>query len=176
MFPFFYLLTPQPLVQKEKRKTEEPSPLLSFNLIEKSSKRRGRFLFLSPLFGCIMTGFWFHHFWLPRFPIMGRGLRVMRATLSRTRRVNGRVMRSLRDSQVAASEMVRQNRRTRAKLELIFVANTLANQWVYDRLVEIENDPLMRNAFERTRNLGGTERNSLNMNRARAFRGRRRRP
>ncbi|XP_039062441.1 uncharacterized protein LOC120206967 [Hibiscus syriacus] len=109
-----------------------------------------------------MTGFWFHHFWLRRLYIKGRGPRAMRARLGRERKVNRRVMQSLIASRVAAAEMEEQIRRIRQVMELQFQANILDDLWVLDCLFEVENDPRIRNI--------------LGLNRARTFTGPRRRP
>ncbi|XP_022719976.1 uncharacterized protein LOC111277825 [Durio zibethinus] len=96
-----------------------------------------------------MTGFFFRHFSPRSSQIMGRYLRALRARVARKRRVNKRLRRSLRAMQRAAAEIEQQNWRIRGEKELVSVANILSDQWVYACLVEVENDPLMRNAFER---------------------------
>ncbi|XVF06540.1 hypothetical protein REPUB_Repub06bG0057800 [Reevesia pubescens] len=117
-----------------------------------------------------MVGFVFRHFLLRRSQIMSRHLRSMRIRLARKRRVNRRIRRSLSAMQIAASEIEEHNWRIREENELIFVANILSDQCVYDCLVEIENDPLMRRALERINALDGRN-NTANLNQAQpAFR------
>ncbi|MBA0654092.1 hypothetical protein Goklo_021167 [Gossypium klotzschianum] len=58
------------------------------------------------------------------------------------------MMRSLKAFQVAASEIEELYRRTRAVIQLMSEANKLADGWIYEFLIMIENDPLMMNAFE----------------------------
>lgn len=36
----------------------------------------------------------------------------------------------------------------RELIDQISLINSLINQWINDRLVEVENDPLMKNAFK----------------------------
>ncbi|KAK8589710.1 hypothetical protein V6N13_088528 [Hibiscus sabdariffa] len=102
----------------------------------------------------------------------GRGLRSMRARLARTQRVNRRVMQSLIASQVAAAEKEEQIRRVREEMELLFIANVLDDVWVHDCLFEVENDPLMRTAFQRINYQIPGRRNTANMNPTRTFTGR----
>ncbi|MBA0861070.1 hypothetical protein Goshw_024099 [Gossypium schwendimanii] len=71
-----------------------------------------------------------------------------RARFGRERKVNRRMMRSLKALQVAASEIEELYRRTRAVIQLMSEANKLADGWIYEFLIMIENDPLMMNAFE----------------------------
>ncbi|KAL4376025.1 hypothetical protein GQ457_02G031640 [Hibiscus cannabinus] len=119
-----------------------------------------------------MTGFWFHLFCLPRLHIIkGRGLRAMRARLARQRMVNRRVMQSVITSQVAAEQMEEQHRRIREAMDLRRVANALDDLWVLDCLFEVENDPLMRTAFQRINSQNPGRRNTPS-----TVTGRRRRP
>ncbi|MFQ6634908.1 hypothetical protein Gotur_010876 [Gossypium turneri] len=74
--------------------------------------------------------------------------RDSRASFGRERKVNRRMMRSLKAFQVAASEIEELYRRTRAVIQLMSGANKLADGWIYEFLIMIENDPLMMNAFE----------------------------
>ncbi|KAK8712897.1 hypothetical protein V6N13_148125 [Hibiscus sabdariffa] len=99
----------------------------------------------------------------------------MRARLARTRRVNRRVMQSLIASQVETAEKEEQVRRIREEMELLFIANVLNDVWVHDSLFEVENDPLMRTAFQRINYQVPGRRNTPNMNPTRTFTGRRRR-
>lgn len=75
-------------------------------------------------------------------------------------------MRSLKAFQVAASEIEELNRRTRAGIQLMSEANTLANRGIDEFLIMIENDPLMRNAFEmmNAQNLDVTSVEHINQN------------
>ncbi|KAK5786000.1 hypothetical protein PVK06_040624 [Gossypium arboreum] len=57
-------------------------------------------------------------------------------------------MRSLKAFQVAASEIEELYWRTRAVIQLLSEASKLADGWIYEFLIMIENDPFMRNAFE----------------------------
>ncbi|KAK8689819.1 hypothetical protein V6N13_088529 [Hibiscus sabdariffa] len=100
----------------------------------------------------------------------------MRARLARTRRANRRVIQSLKSSQVAAAEKEEQIRRVREEMELLFITNVLDDVWVHDCLFEVENDPLMRTAFQRINYQIPGRRNTANMNRIRTCTGRRRRP
>ncbi|KAK8628385.1 hypothetical protein V6N13_064092 [Hibiscus sabdariffa] len=103
-----------------------------------------------------MAGFCF-----PRLHIIkGRGLRAMRARLARLRMVNRRVMQSVITSQVAADQMEEQHRRIREAMDLRRVANALDDLWVLDCLFEVENDPLMRTAFQRINSQNPGRRNT----------------
>ncbi|XP_039062430.1 uncharacterized protein LOC120206942 [Hibiscus syriacus] len=75
-------------------------------------------------------------FSVSRFNIEGRGLR---AGLTRKPRVKTRVMQSPKASLVAE---------IKALNWMLSEANKLAEKWIDDHLVEIENDPSMRDAFE----------------------------
>ncbi|PPD77860.1 hypothetical protein GOBAR_DD25209 [Gossypium barbadense] len=74
--------------------------------------------------------------------------REPRARFGRERKFNRRMMRSLKAFQVAASEIEELYRRTRAVIQLMSEANKLADGWIYEFLIMIENDPLMMDAFE----------------------------
>ncbi|KAK6232845.1 hypothetical protein QUC31_009866 [Theobroma cacao] len=88
-----------------------------------------------------MTGFFFHHFCLNRSQSMGRHLRAMRVRLARKRRAIRRMRQSLSALRIAAEQIDRRNERMIAE-------NALIDQLVYNLLAEIENNPLIRNAFE----------------------------
>ncbi|XVE90130.1 hypothetical protein DITRI_Ditri20bG0053200 [Diplodiscus trichospermus] len=96
-----------------------------------------------------MVGFIFRRFWLHRSQIMNRRLRAMRVRLGRMRRVNRRERRTLEAWQVTAAQIEVRNWRIMGENELQFLANYLADRWVRERLVELENDPLIRNELER---------------------------
>ncbi|XVF30886.1 hypothetical protein REPUB_Repub16aG0096800 [Reevesia pubescens] len=117
-----------------------------------------------------MAGFFFRHFSLHQSQIKGRGLRAMRYRLARKRWANRRVKLSLKAVQTAVEEIKEQNRRIREESELMFVANILTDQWVYDCLIEVEKDPLMRNAFQRINAQNLDRRNRTNINQAQPFR------
>ncbi|KAL4378982.1 hypothetical protein GQ457_02G031650 [Hibiscus cannabinus] len=126
-------------------KFQPTSPCHSSSSISSHSKKEKPPFFIS----LKMTGFWFHLFCLPRLRlhiIKGRGLR---ARLARQRMVNRRVMQSVITSQVAAEQMEEQHQRIREAMDLRRVANALDDLWVLDCLFEVENDPLMRTAFQR---------------------------
>ncbi|XVE90129.1 hypothetical protein DITRI_Ditri20bG0053100 [Diplodiscus trichospermus] len=84
------------------------------------------------------------------------------------RRINRRERRTLEAWQIAAAEIEVRNWRIMRDNDLLFLVNTLDDLWVYELLVQLEND-LMRNAFERisARNLDG--RNIINDNHAQPF-------
>ncbi|KAE8660009.1 hypothetical protein F3Y22_tig00116959pilonHSYRG00352 [Hibiscus syriacus] len=75
-------------------------------------------------------------FSLSRFNIEGRG---MRAGQARKPRVKARVMQSPKALQIAE---------IKALIRMISEAIKRANKWIEDRLLEIENDPLIRDALE----------------------------
>ncbi|XVF42506.1 hypothetical protein PTKIN_Ptkin01aG0369100 [Pterospermum kingtungense] len=110
-----------------------------------------------------MTGFFCRRFFLRRSKILSRRLRSMRAGLERKRRVNRLVRRSLNALKLAAVEIEERNWRIKEENDLMFVEDTLTNLWINDRLVELENDPLIRNALD--------ERNNINVNQAQPLPG-----
>ncbi|XVF30882.1 hypothetical protein REPUB_Repub16aG0096400 [Reevesia pubescens] len=117
-----------------------------------------------------MAGFFFRHISLHQSQIKGRGLRAMRYRLAWKRCANRREKLSLQAVQTAVEEMEEQNRRIREESELMFVANILTDQWVCDCLIEVENDPLMRNAFQRINAQNLDRRSRTNINQAQPFR------
>ncbi|XP_039022504.1 uncharacterized protein LOC120154974 [Hibiscus syriacus] len=98
-----------------------------------------------------MVGFLFRQFLQHRSRIiLGRLLRDLRVRMAGRRRRNRRVLESLEAWEAAAVVMEERNRNIREELRRQFALNSLANLLVHDRLVEVENDPLMRDAFRRT--------------------------
>ncbi|XP_039006089.1 uncharacterized protein LOC120133603 [Hibiscus syriacus] len=97
-----------------------------------------------------MVGFFFRQFLQHRSRIiLGRSLRDLRVRLAGSRRRNRRALESLGAWEAAAAVMEERNRTIREELRRQFALNSLANLLVHDRLVEVENDPLMRDAFQR---------------------------
>ncbi|GMI79083.1 hypothetical protein HRI_001577600 [Hibiscus trionum] len=97
-----------------------------------------------------MVGFFFRLFSQHRSQIiLGRCPRGLGVRLERRRRRNRRALESLGAWEAAAAVMEERNRRIRRELRLQFVLNSLADSLVHHCLVEVENDPVMRDAFER---------------------------
>ncbi|KAK8628382.1 hypothetical protein V6N13_064089 [Hibiscus sabdariffa] len=96
-----------------------------------------------------MVGFFFRHFSQHRSRIIsGRCRRCLSVRLAGMRRRNRRALESLRACEDAAAAMEEQNRRIRREIQQQFVVNSLADSLVHRCLVGVENDPLMRDAFQ----------------------------
>ncbi|XP_039045504.1 uncharacterized protein LOC120185323 [Hibiscus syriacus] len=123
-----------------------------------------------------MVGFFFRRFLQHRSQIiLGRWLRDLRVRVAGRRRRNRRALESLGTWKAAAAVMEERNRAIRGELRRQFVLNSLTNLLVHDRLVEVENDPLMRDAFQRINSQNLNLWDIVNNNPPRPFPGHRRR-
>ncbi|KAH1083217.1 hypothetical protein J1N35_022978 [Gossypium stocksii] len=123
-----------------------------------------------------MVGFFFRRILQHRSEILlGQRLRAMRFRLGREGRRNRRAMELLEDWEGAAAEMEDQIRRIRGEMERQVVADIFAELWVYDSLIQLENDPLMRDALQRIHAQNLDPRNLIYINQLRTFLERRRR-
>ncbi|XVF56983.1 hypothetical protein PTKIN_Ptkin06aG0165800 [Pterospermum kingtungense] len=90
-----------------------------------------------------MPGFYLRHF-LRRHRSQlsqGRRRRAIRASIARKRRVNRCELQSLIVAQTAAADMEMEIRRIRERNMNIFAVNSLIDQYLYDILLEVGNDP-----------------------------------
>ncbi|TYJ11238.1 hypothetical protein E1A91_A11G261900v1 [Gossypium mustelinum] len=123
-----------------------------------------------------MVGFFFRRILQHRSQILlGQRLRAMRFRLGRERRRNMRAMELLEDWEGEAAEMEDQIRRIRGEMERQLVADIFTDLWVYDCLIQLENDPFMRDALQRIHAQNLDPRNLIYTNQLRPFQERRRR-
>lgn len=83
-------------------------------------------------------------FRLPRRRFLLRRSQIMGRVRMNNRRVRPNAL------QLAAADQMEDVPRilNRELIDQISLINSLINQWINDRLVEVENDPLMKNAFK----------------------------
>lgn len=81
----------------------------------------------------------------------------------------------LEDWEGEAAEMEDQIRRIRGEMERQLVADIFTDLWVYDCLIQLENDPFMRDALQRIHAQNLDPRNLIYTNQLRPFQERRRR-
>ncbi|XP_039048865.1 uncharacterized protein LOC120189728 [Hibiscus syriacus] len=123
-----------------------------------------------------MVGFFFGHFLQRRSQIiLGRCLRDLRVGLARRRRRNRHALESLGAWKAAVAVTGEQNRRIRVGMRRQCVVDSLTNLLIHHCLLEVENDPSMRDAFQRIDAENLNLRNFADMNPPRPFPGRRRR-
>ncbi|TYI57390.1 hypothetical protein E1A91_D11G277400v1 [Gossypium mustelinum] len=123
-----------------------------------------------------MVGFFFGRILQHRSQILlGQRLRAMRFRLGREGRRNRRAMELLVGWEGAAAEMEDQIRRIRGEMERQLVADIFTDLWVYDCLIQLENDPLMRDALQRIHAQNLHPRNLIYINQLQPFPERRRR-